>query len=73
MINNTEIFLNVNTSKNEISFFVYEFLKKKTIYTNNFNFSIGYENENEDNLRNTILEIEKKFSLTVNKIKATKY
>ena len=68
MINNTEIFLNVNISKNEISIFVYEFLKKKTIYTNNFNFSIGYENENEDNLRNTILEIEKKFSLTVNKI-----
>ncbi len=74
MINNTEIFLNFNIDKNEINFFVYEYLNKKTTFSKNFNFLNNYQkgnfinNDNENNLRNIILDIERKFKSTVSKI-----
>ena len=74
MINNIEIFLNFNIKKKEIDFFVYEFSNEKTIYSKNLNFLTYHQeeniiqNNNEDNLRNVILDIERKFNSTVSKI-----
>ena len=40
MKNNTEIFLNLNIKKNELNFFVYEFLKKKNYLFQKFKFFV---------------------------------